>query len=116
MVVSYISIGNKRTRNYQNKLDKIHEDNENMEMINKEMEGKLKMLNDVAEKNQNENLFPVTSQGDGDNNNFQLEIEQCNKAKEDLKRLFNLIENNKNMVKQNQEDYINNITGFLVEN
>ena len=116
MVVSYISIGNKRTRNYQNKLDKIHEDNENMEMINKEMEGKLKMLNDVAEKNQNENLFPVTSQGDGDNNNFQLEIEQCNKAKEDLKRLFDLIENNKNMVKQNQEDYINNITGFLVEN
>ena len=67
-------------------------------------------------KNQNENLFPVTSQGDGDNNNFQLEIEQCNKAKEDLKRLFILIENNKNMVKQNQEDYINNITGFLVEN
>ena len=57
MVVSYISIGNKRTRNYQNKIDKINEENDAIKLNNKEMEGKLKMLKDVKDKNQSEICF-----------------------------------------------------------
>jgi hypothetical protein len=117
MVVSYISIGNKRTRNYQNKIDKINEENDAIKLNNKEMEGKLKMLNDVKEKNQNENLFQISTTVGGkknDDENIEEEIEQCNKAKKELKNHLNDIVSNKDMIKDNQINYSESIKNFLV--
>ncbi len=117
MVVSYISIGNKRTRNYQNKIDKINEENDSIKLNNKEMEGKLKMLNDVKEKNQNENLFQISTTVGGkknDDENIEEEIEQCNKAKKELKNHLNDIVSNKDMIKDNQINYSESIKNFLV--
>ncbi len=117
MVVSYISIGNKRSRNYQNKIDKIHEENDAIKLNNKEMEGKLKMLNDVKEQNQNDELFHISTTVGGKKNedNIEEEIEQCNKAKNELKNHYNYIFSNKDMIKDNQINYAEAINNYLVD-
>ena len=115
MVVSYISIGNKRTRNYQNKLDKINEENDSMKLNIKEMEGKLKMLKDVKDKNQSDFQISTTVGGQRNDEINEEEIEQCKKAKSELNNYFNYIESNKDMIKNNQINYSESIKKFLVD-
>ena len=115
MVVSYISIGNKRTRNYQNKLDKINEENDSMKLNIKEMEGKLKMLKDVKDKNQSDFQISTTVGGQRNDEINEEEIEQCKKAKSELNDYFNYIQSNKDMIKNNQINYSESIKKFLVD-
>ena len=115
MVVSYISIGNKRTRNYQNKLDKINEENDSMKLNIKEMEGKLKMLKDVKDKNQSDFQISTTVGGQRNDEINEEEIEQCKKAKSELNNYFNYIQSNKDMIKNNQINYSESIKKFLVD-
>ena len=115
MVVSYISIGNKRTRNYQNKLDKINEENDSMKSNIKEMEGKLKMLKDVKDKNQSDFQISTTVGGQRNDEINEEEIEQCKKAKSELNDYFNYIQSNKDMIKNNQINYSESIKKFLVD-
>ena len=115
MVVSYISIGNKRTRNYQNKLDKINEENDSMKLNIKEMEGKLKMLKDVKDKNQSDFQISTTVGGQRNDEINEEEIEQCKKAKSELNNYFSYIQSNKDMIKNNQINYSESIKKFLVD-
>lgn len=112
MVVSFISIGKKRNKGYQDKIDKIMKENEKIKMENKEIEGKLNLLYEVKEKVKNEQVFEVKSPGfDGD---YEKEYEECKRAKNLIVTEIDRIKENKDMIKSENEEYLNEISKCVV--
>ena len=50
MIITYLSVGKKRSSNYENKLQEIDEENEKLELEIEEIKGKLNTLNELNEK------------------------------------------------------------------
>ena len=50
MIITYLSVGKKRSSNYENKLQEINEENEKLELEIEEIKGKLNTLNELNEK------------------------------------------------------------------
>ena len=50
MIITFLSIGKKRTRMYENKLETINKINEQLTLENDEIKGKLKTLNEINGK------------------------------------------------------------------
>jgi hypothetical protein len=50
MIITYLSVGKKRSSNYQNKLQEINDENEKLELEIEEIKGKLNTLNELNEK------------------------------------------------------------------
>ena len=104
MVVSFISIGKKRNKGYQDKIDKINKENENLKFQNKEIDGKLQLLNEVKEKIENEQVFEITTPGyDGD---YEKELEGCRRAKSQMASDLNSIKNDIAQIKNENNDYL----------
>jgi len=97
MIITFLSIGKKRTKNYESKLEKINEENEKYELENEEIKGKLNTLNEIN-----------VEEGDDDNN-----LIDYNEAKESLEELTKeFASNNENIFKQQNklfEDIQNNL-------
>ena len=120
-VVAYISIGKKRTKNYEKRLNNFKNENEEKTLKNKEYEGKLNMLNEVKEKNK-EDVFEVnddenvintnTNVYDGD---IKMEREKCKKAKDDLKKTFEEMNKIKDIIKNNQIKFFDEINENLLQ-
>jgi hypothetical protein len=114
-VVAYISIGKKRTKNYEKRLNNYKNENEEKTLKNKEYEGKLNMLNEVKEKNK-EDVFEINEDENviNTNNNvydgdIKLEREKCKKAKEELKKNFEEMNKIKDIIKNNQIKFFDEI-------
>lgn len=120
-VVAYISIGKKRTKNYEKKLNNYKNENEEKILKNKEYEGKLNMLNEVKEKNK-EDVFEINEDENviNTNNNvydgdIKLEREKCKKAKEELKKNFEEMNKIKDVIKNNQIKFFDEINENLLQ-
>ena len=120
-VVAYISIGKKRTKNYEKKLNNYKNENEEKILKNKEYEGKLNMLNEVKEKNK-EDVFEINEDENviNTNNNvydgdIKLEREKCKKAKEELKKNFEEMNKIKDVIKNNQNKFFDEINENLLQ-
>ncbi len=50
MIITYLSVGKKRSDNYKKKLDNINEENEKLELEIKEIKGKLNTLDEFNEQ------------------------------------------------------------------
>ena len=121
-VVAYISIGKKRTKNYEKRLNNYKNENEEKTLKNKEYEGKLNMLNEVKEKNK-EDVFEINEDENvinTNNNNvydgdIKLERENIKKAKEELKKNFDEMNKIKDVIKNNQNKFFDEINENLLQ-
>ena len=121
-VVAYISIGKKRTKNYEKRLNNYKNENEEKILKNKEYEGKLNMLNEVKEKNK-EDVFEINEDENvinTNNNNvydgdIKLERENIKKAKEELKKNFDEMNKIKDVIKNNQNKFFDEINENLLQ-
>ena len=122
-VVAYISIGKKRTKNYENRLNNFKNENEEKILKNKEYEGKLNMLNEVKEKNkedvfevnEDENVINTNSNNNIYDGDIKKEREKCKKAKEELKKNFEEMNKIKDIIKNNQFKYLDEINENLLQ-
>lgn len=112
MVVSFISIGKKRSKGYQDKIDKINKESEDLKLQNKEIEGKLQLLTEVKEKIQNEQVFEITTPGyDGD---YEKELEGCKSAKSQIASDLNSIKNDVARLKSENNEYLTDLNKCFV--
>lgn len=88
MIVSFISIGKKRNKGYQEKIDNLNKENESLKLINKEIEGKLAVLKEVNEKLQKNQIIEDTTTP-GNEKDFEIECKNCKAAKEKLISNYN---------------------------
>ena len=118
MVVSFISIGNKRTKGYNDKIDTIMKTNEEMKLQNKEYEGKLEVLNEIKAKmaddemkelinNNNNNIGEAPTPG----NNVEL----CNKAKEQLITHYNYLKGSQKNIFNLRDQFFKGISNSVVQ-
>ena len=101
MIMAFLSIGIKRTKNYDKKLEEIEEENEKYELENKEIKGKLKTLNELNNK--------IEENGEED-----PELTSYKKAKNSLDGITQLILTQKDDINKNQNKLFNDIESNLV--
>lgn len=92
MIVSFISIGQKRNKGYQDKIDNLNQENENLKLQNKEIEGKwgvLKEVNETLQKNKIIEAATPTPGGGGNEMDYETEYNYCKAAKEKLFSSYN---------------------------
>jgi hypothetical protein len=101
MIMTFLSIGIKRTKNYEKKLEEIEEENEKLELENEEIKGKLntlKELNSQIEEGENEDKNLI----DFDNSrNTMIDI---------TKKIIDT----KNDINNQQKQLFNDIQSYLV--
>jgi hypothetical protein len=85
MVVLFISIGQKRDKNYLKKIDKATEEINSLKQKNQEMNGKLQLLKEVKEKIGNEN------EGETKNKPIELDDINLNDNNDAYERNFNAV-------------------------
>ena len=97
MIMTFLSIGIKRTKNYEKKLEEIEEENEKLELENEEIKGKLntlKELNSQIEEGENEdkNLIDFDNSRDTMIDITKKVIDTKNDINNQQKQLFNDIQ------------------------
>ena len=102
MIITFLSIGKKRTRNYENKLEEINKKNEKLILENDEIKGKLKTLNEINGK------IKDVSEEDHDLNDF-------NNAKNSLDELTQLVLEQKEDINKQQNQLFKDIQNNLVK-
>ena len=102
MIMTFLSIGKKRTNNYENKLQELNEINEKLSLENEEIKGKLKTLNDINGK--------INEVGEDDN-----EFSDFNKAKKSLNELTQSVLDQKEDINKEQKQLFDNIQNTLVK-
>ena len=102
MIMTFLSIGIKRTKNYEKKLDDINEENEQLELENEEIKGKLKTLNEINSK--------IKDINEDDNN-----LIDYNNAKNSLDELTQLVLRQKEDINKQQNQLFDDIEGSLVK-
>ena len=102
MIMTFLSIGIKRTKNYEKKLNDINEDNEKLELENEEIRGKLKTLNEINSK--------IKDVNEEDNN-----LIDYNNAKNSLDELTQLVLNQKEDINKQQNQFFDDIKNSLVK-
>ena len=102
MIMTFLSIGIKRKKNYERKLDEINEENEKLELENDEIRGKLKTLNEINDK---------IKDGEGENQN----LDEYNKAKNSLDELTKLVLTQKEDINKQQYQFFDDIQSNLVK-
>ena len=103
MIITYLSVGKKRSSNYQNKLQEINDENEKLELENEEIKGKLNTLNELNEKIK------------GDEGKEELISQDKNKEKDSLDDLLkSFMTQQNNILKQNNQLF-NDIKSNLIQ-
>ena len=101
MIMTFLSIGKKRTKNYDQKLDEKNEENEQLQLEIDEIKGKLKTLNEINSK--------IEDVGEEDHG-----LNDFNKAKDSLNELTQLVLNQKEDINKNQNQLFDDIQNNLV--
>ena len=102
MIITFLSIGKKRKKNYENKLQELNEINEKLSLENEEIKGKLKTLNDINGK--------INEVGEDDN-----EFSDFNKAKKSLNELTQSVLDQKEDINKEQKQLFDNIQNTLAK-
>jgi hypothetical protein len=101
MIMTFLSIGIKRKKNYEKKLEEIEEENEKLELENEEIKGKLntlKELNSKIEEGENEDKNLI----DFDN------------SRDSLIDITKKVTDTKNNINNQQKQLFNDIQSYLV--
>ena len=101
MIMTFLSIGIKRTKNYDKKLEAKNEENEKLQLEIDEIKGKLKTLNEINSK--------IEDVGEEDHN-----LIDYNNAKDSLDELTQLLLTQKEDINKNQNNYFDQIQNSLV--
>jgi hypothetical protein len=114
-VVLFISIGQKRDKNYLKKIDKANEDINQLKQKNQEMNGKLQLLKEVKEKIGNDNeqidLNDIKLHENGTENEFNQNFKAIVDAKESLNKIILL----KNQLEKIKFDYYKDIKNQIIK-
>jgi len=103
MIITYLSVGKKRSSNYQNKLQEINDENEKLELEIEEIKGKLNTLNELNEKIK------------GDEGKEELISQDKDKEKDSLDDLLkSFMTQQNNILKQNNQLF-NDIKSNLIQ-
>ena len=102
MIMTFLSIGIKRTKNYDNKLDEKKEENEKLKLEIDEIKGKLKTLNEINSK--------IEEVGEEDH-----DLIDYNKAKDSLSELTQLVLSQKEDINKQQNQLFDDIQNTLVK-
>ena len=101
MIMTFLSIGIKRTKNYDSKLDEKKEENEKLKLEIDEIKGKLKTLNEINSK--------IEEVGEEDHG-----LIDYNKAKESISELTKLVLSQKEDINKQQNQLFDDIQNTLV--
>ncbi len=101
MIMTYLSIGIKRTKNYDTKLDEKNQENEKLQLEIDEIRGKLKTLNEINSK--------IEDVGEEDHGLIDF-----NNAKDSLDELTNLVLTQKEDIKKHNNQLFDDIENTLV--
>ena len=114
-VVLFISIGQKRDKNYLKKIDKANEDINELKQKNQEMNGKLQLLKEVKEKIGNVDdqidLNDIKLNDNDMDNEFQQNFKAIVDAKESLNKIIRL----KNELEKIKFDYYKEIKNQIIK-
>ena len=102
MIITFLSIGKKRTKNYENKLEQINEMNEKLTLENEEIKGKLNTLDEINSK--------IKYVEDHDQ-----EMDDYNKAKSSLDELTQSVLEQKKEINNQQNQLFEEIKNSLVK-
>ena len=103
MIITYLSVGKKRSSNYENKLQEINDENEKLELEIEEIKGKLNTLNELNEKIK------------GDEGKEELISQDKDKEKDSLDDLLkSFMTQQNNILKQNNQLF-NDIKSNLIQ-
>ena len=103
MIITYLSVGKKRSSNYENKLQEINGENEKLELEIEEIKGKLNTLNELNEKIK------------GDEGKEELISQDKDKEKDSLDDLLkSFMTQQNNILKQNNQLF-NDIKSNLIQ-
>ena len=106
MIETFISTGNKRTKNYQNKLDEIKEKNEKIKLETDEMDGKLKTLNEIEQK-----VKELSSQYQDPEEELKMYIQN----QQELVKMTNSVQEVKKLIYKQQQEFLENINETLLK-
>ena len=114
-VVLFISIGQKRDKNYLKKIDRANEEINELKQKNQEMNGKLQLLKEVKEKIGNEDdqieLNDIKLNDNEMDNEFQQNFKAIVDAKESLNKIIRL----KNELEKMKFDYYKEIKNQIIK-
>ena len=102
MIITYLSIGVKRKKNYENQLEEIAAKNEKLSLEIEEMKGKLKTLNEINNK----------IKDNGEENRYLIEY---NNAKNSLDELTKMVLTQKEDINQQQNQLFDDIQNSIVK-
>ena len=103
MIITYLSVGKKRSSNYENKLQEINDAHEKLELEIEEIKGKLNTLNELNEKIK------------GDEGKEELISQDKDKEKDSLDDLLkSFMTQQNNILKQNNQLF-NDIKSNLIQ-
>ena len=114
-VVLFISIGQKRDKNYLKKIDRANDEINELKQKNQEMNGKLQLLKEVKEKIGNEDdqieLNDIKLNDNEMDNEFQQNFKAIVDAKESLNKIIRL----KNELEKIKFDYYKEIKNQIIK-
>lgn len=112
MVVSFISIGQKRNKGYEERIEKANKEISQLKMINNEISGKKTLLCEVKEKlfeSHSENLL-IETQEDIDAE-FARNVQAVQDAKERLDKVIEI----KNRIEESKFDFYKSIKNAIIK-
>ena len=114
-VVLFISIGQKRDKNYLKKIDRANEEINELKQKNQEMNGKLQLLKEVKEKigngDEQIDLNDIKLNDNDMDNEFQQNFKAIVDAKESLNKIIRL----KNELEKIKFDYYKEIKNQIIK-
>ena len=112
MVVLFISIGKKRDKNYQDKIDNANQEISQLKGINKEINGKWELLKDMKNKlSENEQKDIVGESQKQIDNMFAQNFQAIVDARDSLNKIIEL----KNKLEKSKYDYYKNVRDSLIK-
>ena len=112
MVVLFISIGKRRDKNYQDKIDNANQEISQLKGINKEINGKWELLKDMKNKlSENEQKDIVGESQKQIDNMFAQNFQAIVDARESLNKIIEL----KNKLEKSKYDYYKNVRDSLIK-
>ena len=112
MVVSFISVGQKRNKGYQDKIEKTNKEISELKMINNEISGKWELLKEVKEKlkeNHSENIV-IESQEEIDAE-FAKNVQAVQDSKENLNKIIEI----KNKIEELKYKYYKTVKDVVIK-
>lgn len=112
MVVSFISIGQKRNKGYEERIEKANKEISQLKMINNEISGKKTLLCEVKEKlcESNSDKLLIETQEDID-----AEFAKNVQAVQDAKELLDKVIEIKNRIEESKFDFYKNIKNAIIK-